>query len=110
MIFFLNFLGVTTVSSQGNILGWLESFLTQWKQCVVLDGKISSTLDVTSRVPQGTVIGPPCFLVYINDMPGTKTRLFADDAFVYRELNCPEDSPGLGCQSDEAARVAVKRH
>ena len=58
---------------------------------------MSSTLDVTSSVPQGTVVGPLCFLVYINDMPdcvtaGTRTRLFADDAFVYRELNNAEDS------------------
>jgi hypothetical protein len=80
----------------GNILSWLKKFLFYRKQRVILDGKLSSTLDVSSGVPQGTVIGPLCFLVYINDMPacvstGTKTSLFADDALVYREVVSKDD-------------------
>lgn len=80
----------------GRIHDWIKIFLTTRKQRVILDGKLSSTAEVTSSVPQGTVLGPLCFLIYINDMPncvstGTKTRLFADDAFVYREINDDSD-------------------
>jgi hypothetical protein len=80
----------------GKIHGWIKTFLTTRKQRVTLDGKLSSAVDVVSSVPQGTVIGPLCFLIYINNLPncvspGTKTRLFADDALVYREINNPDD-------------------
>ena len=81
----------------GNVLGWLESFLTQHKQCVVLDDKMSSTLDVTSSVPQGTVIGPLCFLVYmtcliVSQLVPRPVCSLMMHAFVYRELNNPDDS------------------
>ena len=80
----------------GKIHRWIETFLTKRQQCVVLDGVQSSPVDVDSSVPQGTVIGPLSFLVFINDLPnyiseGTKTRLFADDAFVYREISSQRD-------------------
>ena len=63
---------------------------------VVVDGEQSSAAPVDSGVPQGTVLGPLLFLVYINDMPnvvspGTLIRLFADDCLVYRCIRSPED-------------------
>ena len=63
---------------QGPLLNWLESFLTQ--------GQTSSQCPVTSSVPQGTVLGPLLFLLYINDLPDnvqSSVRLFADDALLY---------------------------
>ena len=80
----------------GKIHRWIETFLTKRQQCVVLDGVQSSPVDVDSSIPQGTVIGPLSFLVFINDLPnyiseGTKTRHFADDAFVYREISSQWD-------------------
>ena len=74
----------------------MASFLVGRKQCVVVDGKASKPTDVLSGVPQGTVLGPLFFLVYINDIskdltPGTKIRLFADDSLLYRTIRSRGD-------------------
>ena len=80
----------------GNVLSWIESFLTDRCQLVLCDGTKSEYSPVTSGVPQGTVLGPLLFLLHINDMPsvvdpGTTVRLFADDALVYRVIHSIED-------------------
>jgi hypothetical protein len=67
-------------------------------QRVVLDGAISNEVKVTSGVPQGSVIGPLLFLLYINDIGETvdsNLRLFADDAVVYREIRSVNDKESL---------------
>ena len=71
---------------QGSLLNWLESFLTQHFQSVVCEGRTSSQCLVTSGVPQGTVLGPLLFLLYMNDLPDnvqTSVRLFVDNALLY---------------------------
>ncbi len=79
----------------GPILHWLTAFLTDRTQCVLLDGSSSDTLTVSSGVPQGTVLGPLLFLIYINDLSlstrNSSTRLFADDSLLYRAVKTLDD-------------------
>jgi len=85
----------------GNVLPWIADFLSNRTQSVVVRGKFSKRTQVLSGVPQGTVLGPLLFLVYINDMPQevrSSIALFADDAYLYRSIVSPEDSVQL--QSD----------
>ena len=79
---------------RGNILNWIENFLTNRSQKVVIDGKISNPIDVTSGVPQGTVLGPILFLIFINDIADdlhSHARLFADDCLLYKEIVSQND-------------------
>ena len=73
-----------------NILNWIDSFLSNRKQCVIVNGAKSNNEAVRSGVPQGTVLGPILFLIHINDINenvSSETRLFADDCVCYREIN-----------------------
>ena len=67
----------------GTPLQWFSSCLSNRKQFVHVNGSNSTLLDVTCGVPQGSVIGPLLFLVFINDLPHTSSKLtfylFADD-------------------------------
>jgi hypothetical protein len=72
---------------QGATLAWIDNFLKDRRQAVVVNGSRSSFVSVRSGVPQGSVLGPSLFLAYINDLPDNLTalaRLFADDTAVYR--------------------------
>ncbi len=75
----------------GQLLKWFRSYLSDRFQRVVLDGASSDWLPVTSGVPQGSVLGPLLFVLYVNDMPNYFTSksnlaLFADDSKLYRTI------------------------
>ena len=83
---------------QGKTNRWIQAFLSDRKQAVLINGEKSEQLPVISGVPQGTVLGPALFLLYINDLPesvSSRVRLFADDAILYRTVNSQDDSFAL---------------
>ena len=66
----------------GKTTRWIQNWLEDRQQTVVLDGVSSEAVNVDSGVPQGSVLGPGLFLFYINDLQSrltSKVRLFADD-------------------------------
>ena len=79
-------------------LAWIQSFLAERCQKAVLDDKTFSSSPVTSGVPQGTVLGPLLFLIYINDLSSrasSTARLFADDCLLYSVISSQEDAASL---------------
>jgi len=83
---------------RGIVNKWIEGFLGDRQQAVVVDGAKSDLVGVKSGVPQGSVLGPSLFLVYINDLPknlSSPTRLFADDTAVYRLIQSGQNQTQL---------------
>ena len=66
-----------------SIINWIEQWLTDRRQRVVIDGEVSSWKSVLSGVPQGSVLGPILCLVYINDLEEGKLLKFADDTKLF---------------------------
>lgn len=74
---------------------WIEQWLTTRTQRVVLDGEASNMAHVKSGVPQGTVLGPLMFLIFVNDINKdiqSNIRLFADDCLMYHSIKNPHHS------------------
>jgi hypothetical protein len=70
------------IGIHGNELEWFKNYLSNRKQFVSFNGKSSSLLEILLGVPQGSILGPILFLIYINDLPLStllKSLLFADD-------------------------------
>ena len=87
-------LKLQNVGIRNIIRTWIESFLTKRHHRVVLDRAASAEAKVISGVPQGTVLGPLLFLIYINVLPEgiqSKDRLFADDCIIYKEIKSSTD-------------------
>ena len=89
----------------GHLLPWLTAFLTNRKQAVVINNATSELVSVRSGVPEGSVIGPLLFLIYINEIgDGLKCcfyKLFADDLKIYYMFNYVDGNIAIdGLQKD----------
>ena len=85
---------------------WIEDFLSQRTQRVVCNGRFSDWASVKSGVPQGSVIGPILFLIYINDLPEevkSTVRLFTDDTIMYMTMTSTNDATSLQKDLDNLA-------
>ena len=80
------------------VLCWFRSYLSGRKQRVVVGGQASHWASVEADVPQGSILGPLLFLIYINDIVrniGANIRLFADDTSLYIVVDFPLTSAAI---------------
>ena len=78
----------------GQIFGLISSFLSNRRLRVVLDGKSSQEYPVNAGVPQGSILGPTLFLLYINDLPDDvicNIAIYADDTTLYSKSDQASD-------------------
>jgi hypothetical protein len=97
------------IGIEGEALKIIESFLSDREQRVVLNGQFSEWAPVEAGVPQGSILGPLLFLVYINDLVEVvhcDIRIFADDTFIFRivDATCTQEL------NDDLERIAVWAH
>ncbi len=86
---------------KGEILKWVKEYLSDRSQIVSVNGEYSEIGNIISGVPQGSVLGPLLFVIYINDILdniSTNGLLFADDTKIFRQISSREDA--LELQSD----------
>ena len=88
------------------LIAWIEAFLVGRQQRVKINGTFSNWIDVLSGIPQGTILGPLLFVIYINDLPDVcdhlaEIYLFADDAKLFRHIQTEEDHIMLQSGLDE---------
>ena len=97
---------LTSLNLCPHLLQWIHSYLSGWSQVVAVGGELSSVKNVASGIPQGSVLGPLLFIIYIDDVvtqisPSSSISLYADDIALYRSISSPSDYVVL--QADIAA-------
>lgn len=81
----------------GELLNWCQDYLSNRRQRVGIDGYSSSLTEITSGVPQSSILGPLFFVLFINDLPdvvcsASTIALYADDSKMFRAINCDDGS------------------
>ena len=95
---------------QGSGLDWIDAFLSERKQRVYINGSQSQEGQVTSGIPQGSVLGPTLFIIYINDLPNeveSEVRFFADDTKLFTHSNEQRDREILQADLDRLHQWSV---
>ena len=90
---------------------WIRDFLSSRQQRVVVNGVYSDWVPVTSGIPQGSVLGPVLFLIYINDLPDELNylkKVFADDGKVYSPIRNIQDEVNMQGNVDNSEVWADK--
>ena len=80
---------------RGKLLQWFESYLSNRRQCVIINGTKSDIKNISAGVPQGSILGPMLFLIYINDITEVVTsnvRLYADDSTLFVTTDTDEEA------------------
>jgi hypothetical protein len=100
-------------------INWITAFLSDRKQTVIVNNGSSSPKDVTSGIPQGSVLGPLLFVAFINDLPesmknDSQAFLYADDTKLFREIRSIEDchklQEDIHCMYDWSVKWQLKFH
>ena len=86
----------------GQIYDLISSFLSNRRLWVILDGKSSEEYPVNAGVPQGSILGPTLFLLYINDRPDDNIAIYADDTTLYSKC---DQAPDLWQQLELASEL-----
>ena len=93
---------------QGELLKWFTNYLAERKQRVILPGVVSDWTYILAGVPQGSILGPILFLIYINDIVaeiGSNIRLFADDTSLYIIVENPITS--AVCLNSDLSKISI---
>ena len=99
-------LRLQSLGISGQLLRWTCSFLTTLSQRVVVNGQFSDWLSVDSGVPQGSILGPLLFILYVDDIKSivqtSSLRLFADDICLYSQISSVDNCLKL---QDDLSRI-----
>ena len=93
-----------------NVILWCVDYLHNRKQCVNIDGIKSDLADINCGVPQGSILGPLFFIIYVNDIlklfkdGAVCITLYADDTVIY----CADADPSKACNEIEAGLLYIK--
>ena len=96
---------------RGQVLEWIQDFLTDRTQQVMVGQSTSRVTSVTSGVPQGSVLGPMLFIIYINELPKlvqSKCKLFADDTKLFHRISTDSDCKVLQLDLDKLMEWSLK--
>ena len=88
-------------------MGWIKAFLSDREQTVLVNGEKSDNASVLSGVPQGSVLGPLLFIVYINDLPEhvkSLVYLFADDTKIAHQVATAQDASQIQVDLDALSK------